>query len=108
VSDVVESIAAGGEAEASVINCWIGGTAGAVWDISGAALALVLSGEVCNAVSDVLESIAAGGEAEASVFNCWTGRTAGVVEAACSGGRRTTSARACQRGNGSSPLFDAL
>lgn len=57
------------------------------WDISAAALALVLFGEVYNAVSDVVGGAAAGGEAEAFVVNCWMVRVAvvdGVVEDACS------------------------
>jgi len=49
---------------------------------------------------DVVEGTAAGSEAKASVVNYWMGGTAMVDGAACSRGRRTKFARACQRGNG--------
>jgi hypothetical protein len=71
-----------------------------LWDISTTVLALGLFGEVCNTVSDVVEGTAAGSEAKASVVDCWMGGIAVVDGAACSGGRRTTFARACQRGKG--------
>jgi hypothetical protein len=61
----------------------------AFWDISTAALALVLFGEVYNAVSDVVGGAAARSEAEAFVVNCWMARVAVVDEAACLEGWRT-------------------
>ena len=71
-----------------------------LWDISTTALTLGLFGEVDNIVSDVVEGTAAGSKAKASVVNCWMGGTAVADGAACSGGRRTTFARDCQRGKG--------
>jgi hypothetical protein len=69
-----------------------------LWDISTTDLALGLFGEVCNTVSGVVETPPQG--AKASVVNCWMGATAVIDGAACSGERRTTFARACQRGKG--------
>lgn len=66
----------------------------ALWDISVAALAPVLFGELCNAVSDVVEGTAAESEAEASVVNRWMAGIAVVDGAACLEGWRTF-ARAC-------------
>jgi hypothetical protein len=69
-----------------------------LWDISTTVLALGLFGEMCNTVSDVVETPPQG--AKASVVNCWMGGTAVIDGAARSRGRRTTFARACQRGKG--------
>jgi hypothetical protein len=66
----------------------------AVWDISAAALTLVLFREVYDVVSEGVGSTS-GRRVEDFAVDSRVGGTVMANGAACSEGRRTTSARAC-------------